>query len=26
LDNENLSDSEQELIELLGVAFEGAVS
>lgn len=26
LDVENLSDSEQELIELLGVAFEGAVS
>ena len=26
LDIENLSDSEQELIELLGVAFEGAVS
>ena len=26
LDTENLSDSEQELIELLGVAFEGAVS
>jgi DNA-binding XRE family transcriptional regulator len=26
LDSENLSDSEQELIELLGVAFEGAVS
>ena len=26
LDNENLSDSEQELIELLGVAFEGVVS
>jgi DNA-binding XRE family transcriptional regulator len=26
LDNENLSDSEQELIELLGVAFEGAVA
>ena len=25
LDIENLSDSEQELIELLGVAFEGAV-
>ena len=26
LDTENLSDSEQELIELLGVAFEGAAS
>jgi DNA-binding XRE family transcriptional regulator len=26
LDSENLSDSEQALIELLGVAFEGAVS
>ena len=26
LDVENLSDSEEELIELLGVAFEGAVS
>ena len=26
LDVENLSDSEQELIELLGVAFEGGVS
>ena len=26
LDVENLSDSEQKLIELLGVAFEGAVS
>ena len=26
LDIENLSDSEQELIEILGVAFEGAVS
>jgi hypothetical protein len=26
LDRENLSDSEQELIELLGVVFEGAVS
>jgi hypothetical protein len=26
LDIENLSDSEQKLIELLGVAFEGAVS
>jgi DNA-binding XRE family transcriptional regulator len=26
LDSENLSDSEQELIQLLGVAFEGAVS
>ena len=26
LDVENLSDSEQELIELIGVAFEGAVS
>jgi hypothetical protein len=25
-DIENLSDSEQALIELLGVAFEGAVS
>ncbi len=26
LDIENLSDSEQELIQLLGIAFEGAVS
>ena len=26
LEIENLSDSEQKLIELLGVAFEGAVS
>ncbi len=26
LDSENLSDSEQELIQLLGIAFEGAVS
>ena len=26
LDTENLSDSEQELIELLGVAFEGVAS
>jgi hypothetical protein len=26
LDSENLSDSEQALIQLLGVAFEGAVS
>lgn len=26
LDIENLSDSEQALIELLGVAFEGALS
>ena len=26
LDTENLSDSEHELIELLGVAFEGAAS
>ena len=26
LDTENLSDTEQALIELLGVAFEGALS